>query len=401
MNDLQINPKMILAVRFSELSADYLKVFVIPLLIFDVTRSISLSGLAFFVELLPRALFAPFLGYFADNFNIKSQLLTVDLIRATLMTIIFLSKTIYIIFIFSGFVSLFSGYSFVGTETLAGRTFFNKEYSLYQSRFQMIDPIARVMGPAIGATLLNWFSLKHIILFVIIFYFVSFALRFIALQKYQYIGNKTESLLFFKSLIKGWKITFNNKLVLFLTIIGMCLNYLFGTLQSIMPALIKGSYSLADKYFSIPAMIAGVTALTGFYMVPALCKRYDIVVLGKLGICLSLFSIIIMVIHNFYIFCLGYALLVLGSAMYTVFFRTRRVEAVRREEYGSMVGVSIFLLFISLPLAGLTTYFLGKVYQPYEILITSAIICCSVAGLSFLFFRNKYNLALKELLVTK
>jgi len=383
---MKFNPFVILLIRFFELSADYVKTFAIPLLVFTLSNSISLSGLAFFLELLPRTFLSPIMGGLADRFNLRRQLLFIDCARAALALalLIFFTHNLYWIFIFSGMISLFSGYSFVAIETLSGKALSHEKYSSYQARFQMIEPMSRVIGPALGAFLLNWLTLKQLILIVLVLYLISLTLRFTGLYENQK-SLVLKKLNPFQDLMTGFKITFNNKTILSLTLCGMSINFLFGILQSTMPALVTKSFILPNKYFALPSIMAGGAAFLGIFIVPELNKRLSVNFVGKTGLLMVFFSLFLLSnTISFYLFCIGYSALVLGMSLYTVFFRSKRLEEVPKEDYGKVVGVSVFLLFLALPLSGIITYAVGNIFSPAQLILFASVVCVSFNILCYL-----------------
>lgn len=74
---------------------DFVSDIAFPLLVYDVTKSATSLGFGFAIETLPLIVIGPVAGVFADRLNRRSLLLTVDLVRVLCAMGLFLSTSIW------------------------------------------------------------------------------------------------------------------------------------------------------------------------------------------------------------------------------------------------------------------------------------------------------------------
>lgn len=74
---------------------DFVSDIAFPLLVYDVTRSATGLGFGFAIEMLPLIVIGPLAGVFADRWNRRTLLLTVDAVRVLCALGLFLSKSIW------------------------------------------------------------------------------------------------------------------------------------------------------------------------------------------------------------------------------------------------------------------------------------------------------------------
>src|ERR1700730_11997523 len=66
---VRINYQAFFCSRFLSRLADQILLFLVPLVVFQTTQKVSWSGIAFFLEALPRYLFFPLFGALSDRFS--------------------------------------------------------------------------------------------------------------------------------------------------------------------------------------------------------------------------------------------------------------------------------------------------------------------------------------------
>ena len=76
MNNLTI--QRLFVARFLAALADQIMLFAVPVIVYSQTKSVALSGLAFFIEWLPRVISLPLAGSLSDRLGSRRIYLGAD-----------------------------------------------------------------------------------------------------------------------------------------------------------------------------------------------------------------------------------------------------------------------------------------------------------------------------------
>lgn len=138
--------------RVATLALDYAKGFLLPLLVYQQSGGSTLAvGVAYFVEFMPRALLSPVFGSIVDRSIGKRLAFTVEGLRLSCMLAWMLFGNAHFGWMLSSFVSLLSGMSLVYYEATAAQRLAPAGLGRFQTRSQLLEPLARLAGPGIAA----------------------------------------------------------------------------------------------------------------------------------------------------------------------------------------------------------------------------------------------------------
>lgn len=356
--------------RFCAYLADQILLFVVPLIIYHYTKSVSLAGLAFFIEWLPRILSLPLAGSFSDRFGSKTIYLISDLTRALVTLIVFF---IIILFYSNIFISLsimmainsfFYAQSFIAQETLIPKIVQNKDLPKAQSWLQSIDQSALILGPLVGALLSFYIDLYYILLFSACLYFFSFCGIIFLKFPEQHKKNKSN----FSTIVKLKQdfrksiiILLNRPILIIITVLTITINLTFGLTIATAAIMATGYFNVSKQTFGIQQSVTGIVTVLFLISLPIILKKINIFWVGIISyliLCLS--SIVIFFSEYYLIYVITYICIILGDSAFNVYIRTERVLWIPKQHLGKTVGLIVFLNQLSIPFSGIIIYFIQK-----------------------------------------
>lgn len=139
--------------------ADQILLFLVPLVVFQTTHQVSWSGLAFFIETLPRYLVFPFFGALCDRISPLRLMRVSQTIRAL---VCFGGVLAYALFggigwliALSALCGVLTSQGLVAREVMLPRIFSTQQFQRVLAYSQLADQLGFVLGPMLAALLLG------------------------------------------------------------------------------------------------------------------------------------------------------------------------------------------------------------------------------------------------------
>ncbi|MFP3506160.1 MFS transporter [Burkholderia sp. SIMBA_062] len=343
--------------RVATLAFDYAKAFTLPLLVYEQSSGSTLAvGIAYFVEFLPRALLSPVFGSIVDRSTGKRLVYAIEILRLALMLVwAVLGRTRYG-WTISSAVSLFSGMTLVFYEATAARRLSPKALQRFQVRSQLLDPLARLVGPG-GAAL----AIAHLSPLAAI---NGLALGYACVLGASFAWRGATSRPAVSTLdrwtpAEEWRrftTLAANARLLMLTIAAGLLNVLFGVFQSLIAPIMIGHYRMPVAYSALPSFVGGSISFALCILVPRIARRRPPSDFGTLGtVSLAAAAALCALDMGPWSFCVAFGLLIVGSALYGIFFRHMRCELIPASQLAQGIGATTSVTTVFLPVAGLVT----------------------------------------------
>ena len=150
--------------------ADQILLFIVPLIVFQTTHSVSWAGLAFFVESLPRYLSFPVCGALCDKYPPVRILHISQIYRAVACVIAVALYTvfdgIYWVVILSALCGVLTTQGVMAREVLMPHIFKHYTYGKTLSYSQIADQSGLVLGPLVAALLLEFWAWHWVVIAV-------------------------------------------------------------------------------------------------------------------------------------------------------------------------------------------------------------------------------------------
>ncbi len=338
--------------------ADQILLFIVPLIVFQTTQSVSWAGLAFFVESLPRFLAFPVCGALCDKYPAVRVLHISQVYRALACVIAVLLygvfDGVYWIVLLSALCGVFTTQGIMAREVLMPHVFQQYSYAKTLSYSQIADQSGLVLGPLAAALILEVWPWHWVVVGVA----GLFMLADLAMRVWQ--RTCTVNLEVYEQHRDIWlqplRVAFGHirnlaglKRLIALTV-GV--NLIIGVTLATSAALVIGQFSAGkDAYALLQAAGALVTIVILFYLARA---TLPLKLLGGVSYGLITVGALIMAISpNLWVYALGFLLVIGFDKMYSVYMRSVRQKVIPVQDFGKTVGVITLLNNLPQPLAGL------------------------------------------------
>ena len=338
--------------------ADQILLFIVPLIVFQTTQSVSWAGLAFFVESLPRFLAFPVCGALCDKYPPVRVLHISQIYRALACVIAVLLYDVfdgvYWIVLLSALCGVLTTQGIMAREVLMPHVFAQYSYAKTLSYSQIADQSGLVLGPLAAALILEVWPWHWVVVGVA----GLFVLADLAMRVWQ--RTCKVNLEVFEQHRDIWlqplRVAFGHirnlaglKRLIALTV-GV--NLIIGVTLATSAALVIGQFSAGkDAYALLQAAGALVTIVILFYLSRA---TLPLKLLGGVSYGLIAVGALIMAISpNLWVYALGFLLVIGFDKMYSVYMRSVRQKVIPVQDFGKTVGVITLLNNLPQPLAGL------------------------------------------------
>lgn len=345
--------------------ADQILLFIVPLIVFQTTQSVSWAGLAFFVESLPRFLAFPVCGALCDKFSPVRILHISQVYRAlacgVAVALYAVFDGIYWIVGLSALCGVLTTQGIMAREVLMPHVFQQYSYAKTLSYSQIADQSGLVLGPLIAALMLQVWAWHWVVLGIA----GLFVLADLAMWAWQ--RSNTVTLAHHAQHRDIWvqplRIAFGHiqqlaglKRLIALTV-GV--NLIIGVTLATSAAMVIGLYAAdKDAYALLQAAGALVTIAILFYLARS---ALPLKVLGGLSYMLIAVGALITALSpTLWAYSLGFLLVIGFDKMYSVYMRSVRQKVIPVQDFGKTVGVITLLNNLPQPLAGLAVALLAS-----------------------------------------
>lgn len=342
---------------FSRL-ADQILLFIVPLVVFQVTDSASWAGLAFFVESLPRFLAFPVCGALCDKFC-PIRILHISQIYRALLCV--LAVVFYALFggiawlvVLSALCGVLTTQGIMAREVLMPHIFQHYSYAKTLAYSQIADQTGLVLGPLVAALLLEVWAWHWVVLGVA----VLFLLADIGMLVWQRLSRITLGV--FEQHQDIWlqplRIAFGHIRALAelkkIIVLAVGVNLIVGVTLATSAAMVLGEYSAGkDDYAGLQTVGAVTTIVILFFLARVVLSlgvmggvAHSMIVAGAF---ISAWS------PDLIGYVVGFLLIVGFDKMFNVYMRSIRQRVIAPQDFGKTVGVITLLNNLSQPLAGL------------------------------------------------
>lgn len=345
--------------------ADQILLFIVPLIVFQTTQSVSWAGLAFFVESLPRFLAFPVCGALCDKFSPVRILHISQLYRAlacgVAVALYAVFDGIYWIVGLSALCGVLTTQGIMAREVLMPHVFQQYSYAKTLSYSQIADQSGLVLGPLIAALMLQVWAWHWVVLGIA----GLFVLADLAMWAWQ--RSNTVTLAHHAQHRDIWvqplRIAFGHiqqlaglKRLIALTV-GV--NLIIGVTLATSAAMVIGLYAAdKDAYALLQAAGALVTIAILFYLARS---ALPLKVLGGLSyVLIAVGALITALSPTLWAYTLGFLLVIGFDKMYSVYMRSVRQKVIPVQDFGKTVGVITLLNNLPQPMAGLAVALLAS-----------------------------------------
>jgi MFS family permease len=352
--------------RFCDGLATTTLAFAVPLMIYHATQSLTWSGLAFFIEWVPRIITLPISSPFVDALGSRRVFMVTNVLRAVVLGI---STALVVLFphawplllAIAVVTGVLAQCSFVAAEHL-GVHITEKSVQKTQSIQVGIDQAVQVLGPVLGG-MLFWFGQRIVLAGVGALASIAAGWAYSLSATTTHTPQARQSVLAgFKT---GWRGIMTNQSLRMVVAGTAAFNVLLGIILASTPALTAQRYGSTEQDVSLLWACGALAAICAVFLLNTLGKRINLAVLSLwAGLLAIVAAIAAALAPSFVMYTAAIALFMAMDGMYAVFIRTARAHIVPSAEYGVTVGVIVLLSVIPFPLAGLLTAATPEQHMP-------------------------------------
>lgn len=375
--------------RFLSLTADFMIQFAIPIVVYQVTNSVVFSGIAFFLEWLPRILIVPLLGRFVDSYPNAKQFGAIDALRiASLVGASVVSGLPAFIVLLSLF-SILNGYAYLVVErTVASLTGGNRSGKT-QAKLQAADNLAQVAGPAMAGITITLHGFQAVALVgVALFLMGMILIKTTEMPDIAQHGDAAAKKPHDR--YTAFKILLRSPKLLRMTFLTMMINLVEGIMFVLLPAIMLDNYGEMPWGIGLLAGAASAFSALVLYTMSFFLRYVELRSLAILsGAVMTSSAILIGSARELLLFACAFVAFIVGRTVFTVYMRTERIKAIPHEHLGKTISVMISLILLPMPLAGAIAAFLGNYFRSEQIIMLIASFAVLMTVLLAIAFRKE------------
>ena len=372
---------------FAARLADQFLLFVVPLVVYQTTQSVSLSGLAYAAETLPRVLFYPVCGVLSDRYSPLRLMQLSQIGRAVICVLGLIGFALFdglgwVVGI-SAICGLLTTQGFMAREVLLPQIFASARFEKIQSVSQSVNQASIVLGPLLAATLFaisNWQT-------VVVVAAVLFAIAELSMMIWRHFNQTPiEATDENPSWIAPFKIAFSHlislpglKRVIALT---ASVNLVFGITLATSAAMVTGLHGQSEEHYALLQTVGAAFTIIVLMLVGA--SRLSV---GRIGLIsfagVFVGGVLTAISPDYWLYMVGFAVVLGFDGMFNIYIRTVRQKIIPARDYGKTTGVIILFNNMTQPIAGLLVGLTGSLAQTsWLILVLSLVMLVSGVVLS-------------------
>ncbi|MGY6040245.1 MFS transporter [Aeromonas sp. AE23HZ002T15] len=359
---------------------DQILQFAVPLLVYRSTGSVALSGLAFFIEWLPRLVSLPLAGVFADRVGGRRVYILADGLRAAACVVTALIMTLWPgsglapILLMMALCAFCYAQAFIALETTLPQLVPQSEMAKAQSWLQLTNNGASVLGPALAAALLIWMPATQLLWGCALGFALS-ATGVLGLTRGASLVPATARRALLPELREGLGALLSQPTLLRLVGLAMLVNLIVGLALATAAPMTLGLFGQSDQTLASVQLTMGIISIAAFLLMPWLLRRFSVYWIGQLAFLLILAGGLIMArAPSFGWYLLGCGLSYGLCGLFNVFIRTERLHWIAEQQRGRVISLMVLLNQLSLPLAGLIVALFGSWVPVQEIFLVASLV---------------------------
>lgn len=383
--------------------ADGLMVFLIPVLVYTETQSLTYSGLAYALWWLPRIILIPTLGSFIDRWGVRPISIATDAIKSLgcllLCLVLNFADQPLTIAVTAGLlgaaISIGNAQTIVSFEKLIATLSHHIERD--SNRLTRLDLLGMVVGPLLGMLLYEYGFMTLLFIAATLYlcnayYFLTFKMT-PASNVSDFIAHPS-----FISLLTILKKPF----ILLMVLLVMGNNMFDGLIESAGSAVIETNMVLPVKYFGLIDMCAGAIGFLATFFYSTLINRLNKESLLFIGLCTIIVSSLLLsrTLNNLIAFLIFYSLSTAGKVFTGNIMRVMRIAIIPHEKLASVSSIMVLLNQSILPFMWLFLFLSEHYSLPITLFLHIAITISLLAGMGMLFALRKIDTTAPHIIAT-
>ncbi len=342
---------------FLTVLADQILVFLVPLVIFQITGNVAWSGLAFFIETLPRYLAFPVAGILCDRISPVVLLRVSRILRAAACLLGIAGQIVFggvwWLIGLSAVAGVLTTQGMLALEMLLVRAFSDERFEKVASYGQLASQMGVVLGPLTAAYLMAVWPWEAVVVVATVLFIASdIAFRLwpgvVRMKDVSPAAERHPVADLRQALSLVW--TLPGLLRAILQAAGV--NLIIGATLATAAAMMTGFFAQSEQAYAW-LQVGGAVATFAVLALTA-HVHLGLTTLGRTAymlICLG--AVLTGLGAHPLVYVAGFLLIAGFDKMFNIYVRTLRKEIIPAEDFGKTTGVIICLNNLSQPLAGL------------------------------------------------
>jgi len=346
------------ASMFLTVLADQILLFLVPLVIFQITGDVAWSGLAFFVETLPRYLTFPVAGILCDRLPPILLLRISRILRAAACIAGLAGQLafggVWWLIGLSAVVGILTTQGMLALEMVLVRAFADQRFEKVASYGQLASQMGVVLGPLVAAYLMTFWPWQAVVgVAVVLFLLADVAfLLWPGQARMEGIAAPRENRHPVADLSHALRLVWSLPGLIRAILQAAGVNLIIGATLATAAAMMTGFFAQSEQVYAwlqVGGALATLAVLTLTAHVALGLTTLGITAYGL--ICLG--AVLTGLGAHPLVYAAGFLLIAGFDKMFNIYVRTLRKEIIPPEEFGKTTGVIICLNNLSQPLAGL------------------------------------------------
>ena len=342
--------------------ADQILLFLVPLVVFQMTQSAAWSGVAFFAETLPRFLSFPVCGALCDRFSPFRLLRTSQTLRAVACVVGSIASGItgdvaWLVAV-SAVCGVLTTQGVMAREVMLPQVFRESRIEKVLAHAQIADQLGMVLGPLLAALALAWWSWVGVLGATAVLFLAADA----AMKVWRSASpvQLTEPVAVHSVAGSHWfrpyKTALDHVLHLpgLLQLIGLAagVNLVIGVTLATSAAMVTGVFSQSGNAYA--ALQTGGAIGTVAILLVIARRSLPLRGMGFVSYaCILLGGVVTAVSDSPWVYAMGFLLVASFDKMFSVYIRTRRLQVIPAADLGKTTGLIALLNNLTQPVAGL------------------------------------------------
>ncbi|MHA7773786.1 MFS transporter [Roseibium sp. M-1] len=346
------------ASMFLTVLADQILLFLVPLVIFQITGNVAWSGLAFFVETLPRYLTFPAAGILCDRFPPILLLRISRILRAVACIAGIAGQLafggVWWLIGLSAVVGVLTTQGMLALEMVLVRAFADQRFEKVASYGQLASQMGVVLGPLVAAYLMVLWPWQAVVGVATALFLLADAafLLWPGQARMQRDAAPRESRHPVADLKHALHLVWSLPGLTRAILQASGVNLIIGATLATAAAMMTGFFDQSEQVYAwlqVGGALATLAVLTLTAHVALGLRTLGLTAYGL--ICLG--AVLTGLGAHPLVYAAGFLLIAGFDKMFNIYVRTLRKEIIPPEEFGKTTGVIICLNNLSQPLAGL------------------------------------------------
>jgi MFS family permease len=338
--------------------ADQILLFLVPLVVFQVTQDVAWSGYAFAAETLPRFLSFPVCGALCDRVSPLKLLRGSQIFRALACVLGVLANEamggIWWLVVLSAVCGVLTTQGVMAREVILPQIAGNKGFDKVLAYAQTAEQAGMVLGPLLAAALFALWPWQAVVgaaaaLFLLADVATAYWRRGNPLQLHQPQG---EAGYLLKPIATALGHVLRLPGLLRLTMLTAGVNLMLGTTLASSAAMVTGLHQRSATYYAGLQTLGAVATI-----VILLAIIRGSIALKHMGITAYLLilagGLLTAASTNHWGYAAGFLLVIGFDKMFSIYIRIHRQRIIPAQDYGKTTGVIVLLNNLTQPLAGL------------------------------------------------